>query len=109
MTLFVHTAPMSWLDPPPLAEKPKLTMPLPAKATVERMRRLVVKSALVGLVAGGLLSAPFLWFLRVTLGSYWVAVLLAAMIGGAAFGAYVGLRAIRAALIYGMSQNLPKV
>jgi hypothetical protein len=71
------------------------------------MRELVVKSAfasgIVWLVVGFFLTLAFGSFIS----SYRLPVLLASFIVGAGVGAYMAVRAIRAAIIYGTSLPPP--
>jgi hypothetical protein len=102
---------MAWLTPPPLVPKEDLRTVLPPGVKPERLRRLVLKSAFTGAVLGFVVGlVPVVIFYASLEGYRILLVGCTTFIGG--IGAfYLGLRAVRAALIYGalLNSNRPTV
>lgn len=96
---------MSWLEPPPLAEKRDVRKELPPGLNVKRMRMIVISTAATGaFVVLGLAVVVMLVF-QSTLGTYWLPISLISIGLGAGIGVFLALRALRAVLVYGMSMN----
>ncbi|MEO5927267.1 MAG: hypothetical protein ABIO72_01050 [Patescibacteria group bacterium] len=98
---------MSWLEPPPLVEKPLRPRNLPQTANPQRIREFAVKGAMVGSVVGLLFAALLIAIFRSMLMPHWILVTIISTGLCTALATWMMSRAIRFALMYGMSQKPP--
>lgn len=106
--VFRHTAGMSWLEPPPLVDKPTRESILPPGVSIKRIRQISYACMLAGGVVMASIAGVFIFLFWSTLSTIWVPILVAAFIAGAIIGFWMAAQAIHIGLQYGkMHQKQP--